>query len=154
MRIRLPRTSILMNNYLSIGVDALVTYNFHKARESPFYLISSRIINKLIYFSYGTKDVLERQCQNLHKKLELYMDGVKIELPEIGENAILFRFPNVYSCFHQSPLLCSTSHIGGRGCSPGASDPATKTSPTLPASPIRSLKSSVYTQAFTLRKCR
>ena len=89
LRIRLPRTSILMNNYLSIGVDALVTYNFHKARESPFYLISSRIINKLIYFSYGTKDVLERQCQNLHKKLELYMDGVKIELPEIGENAIL-----------------------------------------------------------------
>ena len=77
-----------MNNYLSIGVDALVTYNFHKARESPFYLISSRIINKLIYFSYGTKDVLERQCQNLHKKLELYMDGVKIELPEIGEDAI------------------------------------------------------------------
>ena len=92
MRIRLPRTSILMNNYLSIGVDALVTYNFHKARESPFYLISSRIINKLIYFSYGTKDVLERQCQNLHKKLELYMDGVKIELPEIGENGILFDF--------------------------------------------------------------
>ena len=35
---------------LHIGVDALVTYNFHKARESPFYLISSRIINKLIYF--------------------------------------------------------------------------------------------------------
>merc|ERR1719300_2225577 len=65
LRIRLPRTTILMNNYLSIGVDALVTYNFHKARESPFYLISSRIINKLIYFSYGTKDVLERQGQKL-----------------------------------------------------------------------------------------
>ena len=80
LRIRLPRTTINMNNYLSIGVDALVTYNFHKARESPFYLISSRIINKLIYFSYGTKDVLERQCQNLNRKLELYMDGTKIEI--------------------------------------------------------------------------
>ena len=67
LRIRLPASTVYMNNYLSIGVDALVTHNFHKARESPFYLISSRIINKLIYFSYGTKDVLERQCQNLNR---------------------------------------------------------------------------------------
>ena len=56
-----------MQNYLSIGVDALVTYNFHKARESPFYFMSSRLINKLIYFSYGTKDVLERECKDLDK---------------------------------------------------------------------------------------
>jgi diacylglycerol kinase (ATP) len=55
-----------------------------QARESPFYLISSRIINKLIYFSYGTKDVLERQCQNLNQHLRLYMDGTLIELPNIG----------------------------------------------------------------------
>ena len=48
--IRLPSHDFYMQNYISIGVDALVTYNFHKARESPFYLISSRIINKLIYF--------------------------------------------------------------------------------------------------------
>ena len=56
-----------MQNYLSIGVDALVTYNFHKARESPFYFMSSRLINKLIYFSYGTKDALERECKDLDK---------------------------------------------------------------------------------------
>ena len=60
-----------MQNYLSIGVDALVTYNFHKARESPFYFMSSRLINKLIYFSYGTKDVLERECKDLDKVLSL-----------------------------------------------------------------------------------
>lgn len=63
--IRLPSQTLYMQNYLSIGVDALVTYNFHKARESPFYLLSSRFINKLIYFSYGTKDVLERECKDL-----------------------------------------------------------------------------------------
>ena len=56
-----------MQNYLSIGVDALVTYNFHKARESPFYFMSSRLINKLLYFTYGTKDVLERECKDLDK---------------------------------------------------------------------------------------
>ena len=92
LRIRLPTSTVFMNNYLSIGVDALVTYNFHKARESPFYLISSRIINKLIYFSYGTKDVLERQCQNLNKKLFLYMDNKKIELPEV-ESVVVLNIP-------------------------------------------------------------
>ena len=116
LRIRLPKSTIFMNNYLSIGVDALVTHNFHKvstkisetkirqeikikminfhlfqARESPFYLFSSRIINKLIYFSYGTKDVLERQCQNLNKKLNLFMDGKKIELPNIGRLTTISR---------------------------------------------------------------
>ena len=65
--ITLPSQEIYMQNYLSIGVDALVTYNFHKARESPFYVMSSRLINKFIYFSYGTKDVLERECRNLNK---------------------------------------------------------------------------------------
>ena len=92
LRIRLPKTSISMNNYLSIGVDALVTHNFHKARESPYYLFSSRFINKLIYFSYGTKDVLERQCQNLNRKLCLFMDGKKIELPNI-ESVVILNIP-------------------------------------------------------------
>jgi len=92
LRIRLPKSTLLMNNYLSIGVDALVTYNFHKARESPFYLFSSRIINKLIYFSYGTKDVLQRQCQNLNQKINLYLDGQKIDLPNI-ESVVVLNIP-------------------------------------------------------------
>lgn len=53
-------TEIFVQNYLSIGVDALVTYNFHTARDanhgssskfiSPF---SGRLYNKLLYFIYG-----------------------------------------------------------------------------------------------------
>ena len=65
LRFQLPRQELFMQNYLSIGVDALVTLNFHKARESPFYLFSSRLINKFLYFSYGTLDVLERECKDL-----------------------------------------------------------------------------------------
>jgi hypothetical protein len=34
LKFRLPKTSIFMNNYLSIGVDALVTFNFHKVLPS------------------------------------------------------------------------------------------------------------------------
>ena len=55
-----------------------------KKSISLYYTAASGLINKLIYFSYGTKDVLERQCQNLNNKLEVFMDGKKIELPEIG----------------------------------------------------------------------
>ena len=36
-----------MNNYASIGVDALVTLNFHKHRESRPALFGSRLINKV-----------------------------------------------------------------------------------------------------------
>ena len=42
-----------MNNYFHIGEDGLVPYNLHKAGESPFYLVSSHLVNKFIYFSYG-----------------------------------------------------------------------------------------------------
>lgn len=90
--IQLPSTTFHMQNYVSIGVDALVTYNFHRARESPFYLISSRIINKLIYFSYGTKDVLERECKNLDQILELYMDDERVELPNV-ESVVVLNIP-------------------------------------------------------------
>lgn len=39
-----------MNNYASIGVDALVALNFHKTRESKFYLFGSRLINRVREF--------------------------------------------------------------------------------------------------------
>ncbi|ELU15181.1 hypothetical protein CAPTEDRAFT_217352, partial [Capitella teleta] len=49
--IRMPRKTLMMNNYASIGVDALVTLNFHRHRESRPILFGSRLINKNVYLS-------------------------------------------------------------------------------------------------------
>lgn len=80
---------MFMYNYFSVGVDALVTLNFHKARESAFYLVKSKIINKIMYFFYGTQQVLIQDCDKLHDNLELYIDDCKVDLPELQSIVIL-----------------------------------------------------------------
>ncbi|CAL1293811.1 unnamed protein product [Larinioides sclopetarius] len=87
--IRHPPKDYFMNNYASVGVDALVALNFHKTRESKFYLFSSRIINRFLYLLYGAKDILERGCENLHEKVELYLDDKLVPLPAIEAVIIL-----------------------------------------------------------------
>lgn len=72
-----------MSNYGSIGVDALVTFNFHTRRSRMPRVLSGRFVNKLLFFHYGTRDVIERACKYLSKRVTLYMDGRKMELPEL-----------------------------------------------------------------------
>lgn len=92
-RLSLPKksysTKYQIYNYFSIGVDALVTYNFHKTRESPFYLRSSRLFNKMLYFGYGTQQIIQRDCEGLHDNLVLYIDDKLIELPDLQSIVLL-----------------------------------------------------------------
>lgn len=88
-RLPYPKKVSIWNNYFSIGVDALVTLNFHRKREWWPGLLSNRIINKVCYFMYGTKDILERECKDLQKKLKVELDGREVILPELEGLVVL-----------------------------------------------------------------
>ncbi|XP_048054083.1 diacylglycerol kinase epsilon [Megalobrama amblycephala] len=74
---------LAMNNYFSVGPDALMALNFHAHREKTPSFFSSRIINKAVYFLYGTKDCLVQECKDLDKKIELELDGEQVTLPNL-----------------------------------------------------------------------
>lgn len=87
--LRIPQTVHYMYNYMSVGVDAQVALNFHRTRQSPFYLFGSRIFNKLLYLCFGTQQVVTSDCKNLEQRLDLYLDGKHVDLPELESIVVL-----------------------------------------------------------------
>merc|ERR1712127_647845 len=79
-----------MNNYISVGCDALVTLNFHRQRNDMYF--ANRLLNKLIYFKYGTIDTFMKECRNLTENIELELDGKIIELPHL-ESIVVLNIP-------------------------------------------------------------
>lgn len=91
--LKMPGKQLHISNYASIGVDALVTLNFHRKRSRMPRVLSGRLMNKLLFFHYGTKDVLERACANLSDSIELHLDGRPIlDLPKL-EGVVFLNIP-------------------------------------------------------------
>ena len=47
----------------------------------------------MLYLTYGTQQVVERGFRDLDQRLELYLDGVRAELPSI-ESVVVLNIPS------------------------------------------------------------
>uniref|UniRef100_A0A1D1XH36 Diacylglycerol kinase n=1 Tax=Anthurium amnicola TaxID=1678845 RepID=A0A1D1XH36_9ARAE len=80
-----------MTNYLGIGCDAKVAYDFHVTREERPDKFSSQFFNKLRYAKEGAKDIVDRTCADLPWEVSLEVDGCEIEIPEDAEGVLVLN---------------------------------------------------------------
>ncbi|CAA7396600.1 unnamed protein product [Spirodela intermedia] len=80
-----------MTNYLGIGCDAKVAYEFHMTREERPDKFSSQFVNKLRYAKEGAKDIVDRTCADLPWQVNLEVDGREIEIPEDAEGVLILN---------------------------------------------------------------
>ncbi|KAK7358765.1 hypothetical protein VNO77_00704 [Canavalia gladiata] len=80
-----------MMNYLGIGCDAKVAYEFHVTREINPGRFCSQFLNKLRYAKEGARDILDRTCADLPWQVWLEVDGRDFEIPKDSEGLIVLN---------------------------------------------------------------
>ncbi|PKA66725.1 Diacylglycerol kinase 2 [Apostasia shenzhenica] len=80
-----------MTNYLGIGCDAKVAYDFHMTREERPDMFQSQFVNKLRYAKEGAKDIVDRTCADLPWEVSLEVDGTMVEIPKDAEGVIVLN---------------------------------------------------------------
>ncbi|KAK6790461.1 hypothetical protein RDI58_014261 [Solanum bulbocastanum] len=83
--------SKFMLNYLGIGCDAKVAYQFHMNREENPEKFNSQFVNKLRYAREGARDIMGRTCADLPWQVWLEVDGKDIEIPKDTEGLIVLN---------------------------------------------------------------
>ncbi|GAB2277268.1 Diacylglycerol kinase 2 [Dionaea muscipula] len=83
--------SKFMLNYLGIGCDAKVAYEFHVCREENPEKFYSQFVNKLRYAKEGAKDIMDRACADLPWQVSLEVDGREIQIPKDAEGLIVLN---------------------------------------------------------------
>ncbi|KAK6128371.1 hypothetical protein DH2020_037883 [Rehmannia glutinosa] len=83
--------SKFMMNYLGIGCDAKVAYEFHMNREENPEKFYSQFVNKLRYAKEGARDMMDRACADLPWQVWLEVDEKDIEIPKDAEGLIVLN---------------------------------------------------------------
>lgn len=83
--------SKFMLNYLGIGCDAKVAYEFHMNREENPEKFNSQFVNKLRYAKEGARDIMGRTCADLPWQVWLEVDGKDVEIPKDTEGLIVLN---------------------------------------------------------------
>ncbi|XP_074320983.1 diacylglycerol kinase 2-like [Silene latifolia] len=84
-------SSKFMMNYLGIGCDAKVAYEFHVNREENPEKYYSQFVNKLRYAREGARDMMDRACADLPWQVWLEVDGKDISIPKDAEGLIVLN---------------------------------------------------------------
>ncbi|XP_070395199.1 diacylglycerol kinase theta isoform X2 [Dermacentor albipictus] len=80
----------VMNNYFGIGIDADLCLDFHNAREENPNKFNSRLHNKGVYVKMGLRKMVSRKTwKDLHKEIDLEVDGKTVDLPPVEGIIIL-----------------------------------------------------------------
>ncbi|XP_071724550.1 diacylglycerol kinase 2-like [Rutidosis leptorrhynchoides] len=83
--------SKFMLNYLGIGCDAKVAYEFHVTRLENPGKFSNQFLNKLRYAKEGAKDIMDRTCSELPWQVWLEVDGKDVQIPKDSEGLIVLN---------------------------------------------------------------
>ncbi|CAN1835951.1 Diacylglycerol kinase 2 [Linum perenne] len=83
--------SKFMINYLGIGCDAKLAYEFHITRQEMPEKFSSQFVNKLRYAKEGARDIMDRACADLPWQVWLEVDGKDIQIPKDTEGLIVMN---------------------------------------------------------------
>jgi len=88
-----PSRALVMNNYLSVGVDAKAALDFHETRRRHPELFTSQLRNKIHYAEAGAREIMERSLRGFHHRIKLVCDGREIPVPEV-EGIMVLNIPN------------------------------------------------------------